>query len=590
MLQRDGRDESEAQAFTLTAPEAGGGSPPAKQADTGGRGRRYKQGPPRGQSMLLPPSVEDYVGEDNLVRAIAAYVDSLDLAALSFTHAAGGLGAGQPAYDPTDLLKLYLYGYLNRARSSRRLEAECRRNLEVIWLLNGLVPSYHTIADFRKNNAEALRRTNREFVLLCRELRLIGGHTLGIDGSFFNADASDASVKTKAQLEAELAAIERDIDRWHALLNDADAEAAAAACERATPEQIDALKARAERRCKQLKQLEEAGETQRSRTDPDARRLRKNGQKVTGYNVQSVVDSEHKLIVAHAVTNAGNDLGQLIPMIEQAEAVLDDEAEPGGEPTADDATAQREVLADAGYYTEADIAACQARGTTVYVPPPEPRGNSAERNARLSSAEFRYDAEQDCYHCPGGQTLSPVGKPVNRNGTARQRYRSKATACATCTLRAQCLSANATRREIERSEHAEAAARHRAHMQDSAAKMRERAALCEHPFGTLKRWLGWDHFLVRGFDKVGGEMALLVQCYNLRRLLSIVGIDEFIALCRQRQQDRQAAAEARRLCAPFWHALRRLQHASGALWRRAGLCPAAVCRGWRASRALLRAA
>jgi transposase len=141
MLQRDGRDESEAQAFTLSAPEAGGGSPPAKQADTGGRGRRYKQGPPRGQSMLLPPSVEDYVGEDNLVRAIAAYVDSLDLAALSFTHAAGGLGAGQPAYDRTDLLKLYLYGYLNRARSSRRLEAECRRNLEVIWLLNGLVPS-----------------------------------------------------------------------------------------------------------------------------------------------------------------------------------------------------------------------------------------------------------------------------------------------------------------------------------------------------------------------------------------------------------------------------------------------------------------
>lgn len=551
MSQSVERSEGVEEAFALSPPAQGAGQQLSKSRNDRGYGRRYKQGSARRQAMLLPPSVDDYVGAENLVRAIDGYVDSLELAQLGFSCAAGVVSAGQPAYHPGDLLKLYLYGYLNRVRSSRRLEAECSRNLELMWLLNGLTPSYHTIADFRKDNAEALRATNRDFVALCRELGMIGGKRIGIDGSFFNASASDGSVKTKKQLESELATISRDIERYHQELDNQDVgEADGSHSAQVTEAQLQALKARAERRREQIAQLTANKETQLSTTDPDARRLRKNGQKVTGYNVQSVVDGEHKLILTHEVTNAGNDLGQLVPMIAQAQAVLRQNAPLGcaavvaSSEHSDDTTtvpAQGlEVLADAGYYTEGDIAACQDRGISVYVPIPEHTGNSAERRGLLPTGQFHYDKEQDCYHCPGGQRLNPVGKPVRRNGVARQRYRSKVKVCAGCALRTQCLGEQSgARREIERSEHAEAVKNHRARMHNTQAKMRERAALCEHPFGTLKRWLGWDHFLVRGFAKVRGEMALLVQCYNLRRLLSILGIEEFMALCKRRQERRQ---------------------------------------------------
>jgi len=543
--------------------------------------------------MLLPASVEDYVGADNLVRAIDAYVESLDLVALGFSYAAGALSAGQPAYHPGDLLKLYLYGYLNRVRSSRRLEAECGRNLELIWLLNGLTPSYHTIADFRTDNAKALRATCRDFVALCRELGMIGGKRVGLDGSFFNASASDASIKTKKQLESELAAIERDIEGYHQELEGHDAEEAhVRESARATAAQLEALKARAERGREQIEQLTKEGETQLSRTDPDARRLRKNGQKVTGYNVQSVVDDKHKLILTHEVTNAGNDLGQLVPMIEQAQGVLAEAAPPpadaatampsqaSGEdapaPAQPGAAPKLQVLADAGYFTETDIAACQARGLCVYVPIPERRGNSAECRGLLSTNAFHYDTEHDCYHCPGGQQLERRGKPVTRNGVEHHRYRSASQLCAACELRGQCLSPRQSCREIERSEHAEAVERHRAHMQHSQAEMRERSGLCEHPFGTLKRWLGWDHFLVRGFEKARGEMALLVHCYNLRRLLSILGIESFIEACRRRRHARQAGPQGSVLSPPFLLPLRRLQRFSALFGSRLPMPPSST--------------
>ncbi len=252
-------------------------SAPARHATTMAvakavRGRRYKQGADSAQPMLLPPNVDDYVAAGNPVRAIKAYVDTLDFEALQFNHAGGELTAGQPAFDPADLLELYLHGYLNRVRSSRRLEAECMRNLEVIWLLNGLRPGYHTIADFRKDNADALKAVNRDFVQLCRELGLFGGKLVGIDGSFFNGNASHASVKTKKQLEAELAATERDIERHQREFDHNDtAEADLPGDATASAERLDALKARARKKTEQLQQLDKDGETQLSRTDPDAR-------------------------------------------------------------------------------------------------------------------------------------------------------------------------------------------------------------------------------------------------------------------------------------------------------------------------------
>jgi len=276
----------------------------------------FKTGQNRTQASFLPPRIEDYVGPDNPVRAIEAYVGSLDLAALGFGHAGAAGGVGQPPYDPADLLKLYLYGYLNQVRSSRRLEREARRNVELIWLLKGLVPGYRTIGDFRKDNRDALKATNRDFVLLARALGLLGGELVAIDGAFFHGDASKASIVTATRLEQQLAALERDIEAYGAALETNDAAEAARPASAARPgeeiaQQLAALLAKRARAAAELAQLAASGETQLSRTDADARLLSKPGQTVAGYNVQIAVDDRHKLIVASEVVNDGNDTGQL---------------------------------------------------------------------------------------------------------------------------------------------------------------------------------------------------------------------------------------------------------------------------------------
>ena len=279
--------------------------------------RSYKIGHSREQVSLLPPCIEDYVGRDNPVRAIDAYVDSLDLNGLDFGDVGSDGGAGQPPYDPADLLKLYLYGYLNQVRSSRRLEREAQRNTEVIWLLRGLTPGYRTIANFRKDNAAGLRAANREFVLLARSLDLLGGELVALDGAFFHGDASKASILTKRRLEERMAALDRSIAEYQSALtaNDQAEETAAAA---STPpaggdiaEKLAALRQRRATAAADLAKLEASGDGQLSRTDPDARLLAKHGQIVAGYNVQIAVDDKHKLIVASEVVNDGNDTGQL---------------------------------------------------------------------------------------------------------------------------------------------------------------------------------------------------------------------------------------------------------------------------------------
>jgi transposase len=304
--------------------------------------RSYKIGHSREQVSLLPPCIEDYIGRDNPVRAIDAYVDSLDLNGLDFCDIGSDGGAGQPPYDPADLLKLYLYGYLNQVRSSRRLEREVRRNTEVIWLLRGLTPGYRTIANFRKDNAAGLRTANREFVVLARSLDLLGGELVAIDGAFFHGDASKASILTKKRLEERMAALDRSIAEYHAALtaNDQTEEAAAAASAPPTgadiAEKLAALRQRRAAAAADLAKLTDSGDGQLSRTDPDARLLAKHGQIVAGYNVQIAVDDKHKLIVASEVVNDGNDTGQLHAMAEAAKQAL--------------GTAALTAVADTGYY------------------------------------------------------------------------------------------------------------------------------------------------------------------------------------------------------------------------------------------------
>src|SRR5437762_10458802 len=364
--------------------------------------RTFKSGDSREQSNLLPPRIEDYVGLDNPVRAIDVFVGALDFAKLGFKHADRGVGVGQPPYDPSDLLKLYLYGYVNQIRSSRRLEREAGRNLELIWLLKNLTPGYRTIATFRKENWAALKAANRSFVLLMRELGLVGGTLVAVDGALFHGNASKASIFTQGKLTKQIAALDKEIEAYGKALEANDAQEAKQRSDGPADgskgdggdvgEKVKELMARRERAQADLNILETSDKGQLSKTDPDARLLSKGDQTIAGYNIQSVVDDKHKLIIASDVVN-GSDAGHLHAMAKAAKEVLE--------------VKSLQVLADAGYYSSADLKACEDDGIEAYVPPSEGNG-VLEKQGRFSLKNFTYDAIADGYRCPAGELLRPT--------------------------------------------------------------------------------------------------------------------------------------------------------------------------------------
>jgi transposase len=488
-----------------------------------------KSGVSREQASLLPARIEDYVEASNPVRAIEAYVAALDLTKLGFRHAGRGMEVGQPPYDPADLLKLYLYGYINRVRSSRRLEREAGRNLEVIWLLKGLTPGYRTIAKFRRDNWAGLKAANREFVLLARQLGLVGGTLVAIDGAFFDGSASKASIKSRKRLAKQLAALDRDIESYRAALEANDtAEASRASGSKDgsngdggdLTQKVAALMAKHAQAQADLEQLEASGETQLSRTDADARLLTKNGQTVAGYNVQIAVDDKQKLIVASEVVNDGNDTAQFHTMAKAAKEALGVE--------------RLQALADAGYYNGAPLKACEDEGIVAYVPPAKRSGRLAAQG-RFSHEDFVYDAALGAYRCPAGALLQPTkGRKVNTGGRIETRYVSRKATCDACPLSSRCVTEKEPTRTIQRWEHEDVIERHLARMKRAGELMRRRSGLVEHPFGTLKCRAGYRHFLVRGFDKVRGEWSLMALCYNFTRMLSILGLDGFIAAIAKR--------------------------------------------------------
>jgi transposase len=496
--------------------------------------RTFKTGESREQANLLPARIEDYVGPDNPVRAIESFVCALNLVKLGFRHADRGAEVGQPPYAPADLLKLYLYGYINQIRSSRRLEREAGRNLELIWLLKNLRPGYRTIANFRKENWKALKAVNRSFVLLARELGLVGGAIVAIDGSFFHGDASKASIFTRKRLAEQIAGLDREIEAYGKSLEATDA------AEDKEPSKdrndgsgdggdlgakVAELMARRSRAAADLERLEESGETQLSLTDPDARLLAKSGQAVAGYNVQTVVDDKHKLIVASSVVNDSSDVNQLYAMSKAAKHALEVET--------------LQVLADAGYYSSAELKACEDDGITAYVPPPDRR---LEKQGRFSLNDFSYDDAADTYRCPAGAQLHPIkGRWQNTSGRVEIRYVSRKATCRTCALKTRCLSQKATIRTIRRWEHEDVLKRHRARMKGADELMRRRFAIAEHPFGTIKCRAGYRHFLLRGFNKVAGEWSLMALCYNFTRVLNILGFEGFVACMAKVLLSRQRA-------------------------------------------------
>jgi transposase len=440
-----------------------------------------KSGESREQSSLLPPRIEDYVGLDNPVRAIDSFVCALNLAKLGFRHADRSADeAGQPPYAPADLLKLYLYGYINQVRSSRRLEREACRNLELIWLLKSMKPGYRTIANFRKENWAALKAVNRQFVLLLRELGLVGGTLVAVDGALFHGNASKDSIFTRGKLSKQIARLDQEIEAYGKSL---DANDAAEAKHRTdgsdsggpgggdVGDKMKELMARRKRAEADLKELESGDKGQVSKTNSDARLLSKGDQTIAGYNVQSVVDDKNKLIVASDVVNT-SDAGHLHEMAKSAKETLEAKT--------------LQILADAGYYSSADLKACEDDAITAYVPPNEGNGK-LEKQGRFVRNDFSYDASANTYRCPAGQLLRPAKKPwTNTSGRTEIRYLGSQTACSACPLKASCFSPKAKYRSVSRWEHEDVLDRHRQRMAsaDAGKLMRRRSAIVEHPFGS----------------------------------------------------------------------------------------------------------
>ena len=469
----------------------------------------------RSQLLLLPDSVDDYVGPDNVVRFIDAFVEGLDLKAAGFGRVQAKT-TGRPGYDPADLLKLYIYGYLNRVRSSRRLEVETRRNLEVIWLLRRLTPDFKTIADFRRDNSTAFRQVFREFVVLCRELDLFGRELIAVDGTRIKAVNSRERNFTKAKLAKAMAESDERLARYLKQLDEADKDGEDAP-ESGTVERLEEkIAAILERRARlddHGKALADSGEDQISLTDPDARAMHSSSRVGVGYNIQIAVDTKHKLIAEQQVHNKVSDLGLLTETAEAARETLD--------------VAQIDAVADRGYFKIEDIEACEMAGIVPYVPKPQ-RG-SAVAKGFFPKDQFRYDAEADIYTCPGGAALRRVhSRPVR--GEIRVFDYANAAACKSCALKTRCTAA--AYRKVARYENEAVLDRMAKRLAARPGVLDERRESVEHPFGSVKQWMGQGAFLMRRLENVRAEFSLTAIAYNLRRAISLVGIPALIAAVR----------------------------------------------------------
>jgi transposase/IS5 family transposase len=474
----------------------------------------YITGRDRRQTLLLPEAVDDYVAADNPVRFIDAFVDELDLAAAGFARVVPE-ATGRPGYAPGDLLKLYIYGYLNRVRSSRRLEAETHRNLEVTWLLRQLKPDFKTIADFRRDNRAAFRSVFREFVLLCRRLDLYGRELLAVDGTRIKAVNNKDRNFTRASLTKFIRDADERLADYLRRLDEGDATEGGAGGGSRTQnlaEKIATLRAARDRRESLLAELERTGESQISLTDPDSRAMAAHTKVGVGYNVQIAVDAKHKLIAEQAVTNDVLDMGLLQQTAEPAREIL-------GVETID-------VVADRGYFRTEDIAACEEAGLTPHVPRPQ-RG-SAVREGFFRKDEFRYDAERDAYVCPAGQVLTPIRHGHLRNMEKVDYANPKA--CCDCPLRARCTN---DVRSVSRLEYEDALDRMAARLTAKPELLDRRREIVEHPFGSIKQWMNQGAFLMRGLDNVRGEFSLTALVYNLRRALNIAGAGALTAAVRR---------------------------------------------------------
>ena len=473
---------------------------------------RFVEGVDRTQNILFPASLDEYVAEDNPVRVIDAFADALNLAKLGF-EGTNPARTGRPSYHPGVLLKIYVYGYLNRIQSSRRLESETRRNVEMMWLTGHLTPDFKTIADFRKENGDAIRQTCRQFVMLCQQLDMFEAGEVAIDGSKFKAVNNRDKNFTERKLQARIEQVEESIARYLEELDRADRlpKLVPKARVEHIKEKIASLQRRIDGFNELEKQLREAPDRQISLTDPDARSMATSGRGtgMVGYNVQTAVDTTHHLIVAHEVTNEGYDRAQLAAMGARAQESVGQE----------DLT----VIADRGYFSGPEILACEQLGITPLVPKPLTSGNRAQ--GQFDKQDFVYLPERDQYRCPAGQYANWRFSTVE-HGMKIHKYWSSA--CPRCPIKSQCTSGQY--RRIARWQHEDVLERMQKRLVKRTDTALVRRRTVEHPFGTLKAWMGATHFLMKTLPNVRTEMSLHVLAYNMKRMINIMGVETMISV------------------------------------------------------------
>jgi transposase len=479
----------------------------------------YVEGENREQVVMFPEVMDDYISSENPVRFVEAFVNQLELGALGFSKAEPE-ERGRPAYDPRDLLKLYIYGYVNELTSSRKLERETKRNVELMWLMRKLTPDHKTIANFRKDNQRALPKVFRQFTRLCRELDLYGRELVGIDGSKFRAVNGKDRNFTEAKLKKRLQWIEEKIARYLRALAAEDAtesnESEVSAEE--LQAKIAQLRARQEAYEGLQQQMAQSGEKQISLTDADARLMKSRQGTHVSYNLQVAVDSKHKLIADFAVTNEENDLNCLAAVAKGAQQELGVE--------------QLQVCADRGYYNTAQIKECEEAKIEVYMERPRPK----QQAGIFPLERFVYDAQQDVYQCPAGKRLS--FRVLDKAKQVRCYWTE---ACHRCPLKSQCTTGKGPRK-IKRPVGQDAAERMFQRVAQQPQLLELRKQLVEHPFGTIKRCMRQDHFLLRGQEKVTAESSLTCLAYNLKRALSLLGVEKLMASLAARSSENSLLA------------------------------------------------
>src|ERR1700687_623182 len=475
------------------------------------RMRRFVEGIDRGQATLFPEYLEDWIDADNPVRVIDAFVDTLDLSGLGFDGVAPE-ATGRPSYHPSGLLKLYIYGYLNRIQSSRRLEREAGRNVEVMWLTGRLIPDHKTIADFRKDSGPAIKQVCVQFIELCRLMGLLTQASVAIDGSKFKAVNTRDKNFTRGKVERRRAQLEKSVARYLAQLDTADLQEPSEELATKTAhlkEKLTKLESEMQRLAAMEKLMLASPDQQVSLTDPDSRSMATSGRGsgVVGYNVQVAVDTEHHLIITHEVTNDGSDRAQLA----NPKEVFDVD--------------ELEAVADRGYFSSDEILACDKAGITVTLPKPMTSG--IEARGRFGKQDFVYLSDEDVYRCPAGEKLKYY-YTNEENGQKLRRYWTNA--CRHCALKKRC--STGTQRRITRWGHEPVLEAVQKRLDRNPQAMRQRRETAEHPFGTLKMRMGTTHFLMKRLPKVATEMALHVLAYNLTRVMNIMGVQPLMAAMR----------------------------------------------------------